>query len=353
MAGCWRFMQSINFLRRAILPAFIFTFAMAVRGETATNSFGFTGPEIFPIDDGVGSLHAADLDGDGLNDLVIANNLRSKINLLYNQTGKTNQPAEANPKRKLELNELPPDARFRIDSIPADEHIAAMVVTDLNGDGKPDIAIYGDGKNLEVIYNQGTNGWSEPKRWHFEDGQMSANALAWGDLNGDGRTDLVLLGDSGSAYFLAQNADNTFGEPQKIAYSGTPKAVQIIDVDGDGKSDLLFVDFDSPTPFRFRLQNSVGLLGPEIFFKTPPFRSFDADNLDGDAKNYMVTIAQSSGRAEVSQFLKKPSEVLSGDFHKGQFQILPLNKTDSDRRGLLWADVNGDGRPDLLVAEPA
>ena len=29
------------------------------------------------------------------------------------------------------LNELPPDARFRIDSIPVDEHIAALVVTDL------------------------------------------------------------------------------------------------------------------------------------------------------------------------------------------------------------------------------
>jgi hypothetical protein len=29
-----------------------------------------------------------------------------------------------------------------------------------------------------------------------------------------------------------------------------------------------------------------------------------------------------------------------------------LNKTDAAQRGLLWADVNGDGRPDLLVAEP-
>jgi len=68
-----------------------------------------------------------------------------------------------------------------------ESYFAAMVVTDLNGDGKPDIAIYGDGKDLEVIYNQGTNGWSEPKRWHIEDGQLSANALAEGDLTGDGR----------------------------------------------------------------------------------------------------------------------------------------------------------------------
>ena len=64
------------------------------------------------------ALEAADLDGDGLNDLIVANNLRSKINLLYNETGKTNRPTSS--LRNLEINELPPDARFRIASIPTD-----------------------------------------------------------------------------------------------------------------------------------------------------------------------------------------------------------------------------------------
>jgi hypothetical protein len=345
-------MQVIKLSRGHVLAALVFVFAFVGRGEGITNSFGFTGPEIFPIDDQISLLHAADLDGDGLNDLVIANNLRSKINLLYNQTGKTNRAA-ANPLRKLEINELPPDARFRIDSIPTDERMSAMVVTDLNGDGRPDIAFYGDAKDLEVIYNLGTNGWSEPKRWHIVDGQLNPNALAAGDLNGDGRTDLVLLGDNGSLYFLPQLADHTLGEPQKIPYSGTPKSVQIVDVDGDGRNDLLLVDWDSPTPVRFRLQNAAGQLGPEIYFKPPPLRSFCADNLEGGGKNYIVTIGQNSGRAEVSQFTRQPAEILSGAFRRGQFQILPLNKADAAQRGLLWADVNGDGRPDLLVAEPA
>jgi hypothetical protein len=353
MAGCQQFMRSIKFSCCPVFAATILSFASIVHGENTTNTFGFTGPEFYPIDDGISLLHSADLDGDGLNDLIVANNLRSKINLLYNRPGKTNQIDAATPGRKLELNELPPDARFRIDSIPVDEHIGGMVVADLNGDGRPDIAFFGDGKDLEVIYNLGTNSWSDPKRWHIDDGQMTANALAEGDLNGDGRTDLVLIGDNGSLYFLAQNADHTLAEPIKIPYSGTPKAVQIVDVDADGKNDLLLVDFDSPTPFRFRLQNSSGQLGPEIYFKVPPIRSFDADNLGGDAQDYVVTIAQSSGRAEVSQFTRKPSEILSGAFHRGQFQILPLNKADVAQRGLLWADVNGDGRPDLLVAEPA
>src|SRR5438552_15415951 len=66
----------------------------------------------------------------------------------------------------------------------------------------------------------------------------------------------------------------------------------------------------------------------------------------------IITIAQNSGRAQVSEFNRKPAETLSGCFQQGQLEILPLNKTDKARRGLLWADVNGDGLPDLLVAEP-
>jgi hypothetical protein len=333
----------------AAVTAYFFVFPAAA--ATVTNTFGFSGHEIFPIDQQITQLHVADLDGDGLNDIIVANNLRSKITLLYNLTGKTNR-ADVASARKLELNELPPDSRFRMDSIPSDERIASMAVTDLNGDGRPDLAYFGDAKDLIVRYNLGTNGWSEPKRWHFDDGRMDANALTAGDLNGDGLTDLALLGDNGAVYFLAQQPDHTLAEPVKIPYSGTPKAVQIADVDGDGKNDLVFVDFDNAAPFRVRLQNAGGQLGPEIYFKAQPIRSFWLDNLAGDRTNYLVTIVQATGRAEVSQFTRKPAESLSGAFKKGQFQILPLNKTDAAKRGVLWADVDGDGRADLLVAEP-
>src|ERR1035441_7504224 len=232
MAACGSFMRVINFSCGVVLAASVFSLAVAARGEPATNSYNFTGPEIYPVDAGINLLHAADLDGDGLNDLIVVNNLRAKINLLYNQTGKTNR-ADLKPPRKLEINELPPDARFRIDSIPTDERIAGLAVADLNGDGRPDLIFYGDAKDLEIIYNQGTNGWSEPKRWQIVDGRLDGNSLVIGDLNGDGRPDIVLLGDNGSLYFLPQQPDYTFGEPQKISYSGAPKAVQIEDVKGD------------------------------------------------------------------------------------------------------------------------
>ena len=322
----------------------------ALPAAAGTNAFAFSGPEIFPIDQQITLLHVADLDGDGLNDLIVANNLHSKISLLYNLTGKTNRTDK--PAGKLEVNELPPDSRFRIDSLPTEERLSGLTVTDVNGDGRPDLVYFGDGKDLVVRYNLGTNGWSEPKRWHLEDGQLNPNALAVGDLNGDGLPDIVLLGDNGALYFLAQQKDHSLAEPQKISYSGTPKAVEIVDVNGDGRSDLVLVDFENPSPYRIRLQNAAGLLGPELHFKSPDIRSFSMDNLAGDRTNYLISIVQATGRAEVSQFTRRPAYPLSGSFHQGQMQILPLNKTDVTPRGILWADVNGDGRPDLIVAEP-
>ncbi|OQC62618.1 MAG: FG-GAP repeat protein [Verrucomicrobia bacterium ADurb.Bin006] len=341
--------QAVRTIIAIALCALVSIAGWAGRAADDQAEFGFQGPEIFPIDNLISLLRAADFDGDGAQDLIVVNNARSKINILFNRAGKTNDLAPQPIRR--EINELPPDARFRIESLASEKTISALVVTDLNKDQRPDLAFFGTPKELVVQYNEGGNTWSAPRRWSLEDGLLDPNALTSGDLNGDGLEDLLMLGES-TLYFLAQKPDHTLAEPEKIPYSGVVKAAQIIDIDGDGRSDLMLVNWEHANPFRFRLQTAAGQLGPEVHFTLPAIRSYAMKDLDGDKKTEVMTIAAKSGRAQISNFILKPAEALTGDFSQGQFQVIPFAKTTKNRRGIAWADVSGDGLSDLLVAEP-
>src|SRR5512138_1641902 len=114
----------------------------------------------------------------------------------------------------------------------------------------------------------------------------------------------------------------------------------------------MLVNWEDRNPFRFRLQKPDGQLGPEFYFSAAPIRSYWADNLERNGKTQVITIALNSGRAAISEFVQKDADPLSGCLRQGQLQVLPLNRTDKSRRGVLWADIDGDGLADLLVAEP-
>ncbi len=322
-------------------------------GDKAVHSgrFGFTGPEIFPVDNQIALIRAADLDGDGLLDLVVANNARSKISFLYNQTKAAHKTTTIKSGNRGELNELPPDARFRIESIASEKRISSLVVTDLNGDRKPDLAYFGEPKELVVQYNLGDGGWGNPRRWPMEDGALSPGALSAGDLNGDRLTDLVLLGENHIFRFL-QKEDHTFGEPERIPFTPPVRDLEVVDVNKDGRQDLLLVSWDGSAPFRVRLQDGEGRLGPENFFTGKTIRSYLADDLFGDGRIEIAAVRQNSGRAHLCVFTNREAESLVGEWRQGPFQVFPLNKTTKAKRGQAWVDINGDHRPDLLVADP-
>ena len=232
------------------------------------------------------------------------------------------------------MNELPPDARFRIESIASEKRISSLVVADLNGDGRPDIAYYGDPKELIVLYNQGTNGWSAPKRWPIDDGQLSANALCdrrferrWPHRPGVAGRKLRL--------FPRAEGGPHAGEPQKIPVLRQRQVRAGAGYRRRRRSDLLLVNWEDRNPFRFRLQKQDGELGPEIYFSMPPIRVLLGGQSGGESKD-----AGHDHRSEFrpgADFAVHPQtgRAALGDFRQGQFQVLPLNKTDKARRGIV------------------
>jgi hypothetical protein len=139
-----------------------------------------------------------------------------------------------------------------------------------------------------------------PKRWPIEDGQLSPNALSSGDLNGDGRPDLVLLAES-HLYFLAQKEDHTLAEPEKIPFSGGVKSAQIVDIDGDGLNDLLLVNWEDRNPyFDSACKSRAASWDRRTISRSRRSGRIGAANLEANRKTQVVTIAQNSGRAQIS-----------------------------------------------------
>lgn len=327
----------------------------AINGAAESNIY-FTGKEIFPIDPRIGLLNSADLDQDGLMDLLIVNNDRARINLLYNQSDRLS--SEQDVREILSewepdgVNSLPPDARFRIESLSSEKRISSLVVNDLNHDGIPDIAYYGAPKELVAQFNLGEDGWSAPQLFEIEDGLLSPNALVAGDLNNDGRQDLALLGES-AIYLIYQSADGKLQEAKKIPSSEGASSIQALDLNLDGRQDLFLVDWDSSFPFRFRIQDGSGGIGPELFFEALPIRSYWASQFkQGNQAAELVMIARNSGRAQYSRFEKSKSPEVDKNLSLGDFAVTPLTPTNKSVRGALWVDLNNDCRTDLIVADP-
>jgi hypothetical protein len=312
--------------------------------------FGFTGPELYPIDQGIGLLRVADVDGDGLQDLVLANNTRARIVVMYNRTGQpawTNRPAVD---RVREPNALPPDARFEIRSIASEKRISALEVSDLNGDGRPDLVYFGEPRELVVQYNEGGRRWSVPETWSLSDVPFSPNVLAVADLDGDGRTDVLVVGES-QIHWFRQTGAGRLTRADPIPLGQPAYSLQVLDVDGDQRQDLLLVNWESPDPLRVRFQRADGGLGPELYFRFPALRAYWADRAGADGPACLVAIGQASGRALLARFESVPPE-RKGPFAQGQFEVFPLPRTDKVRRGVAWADVDGDGSVDLVASDP-
>lgn len=203
----------------------------------------------------------SDLDGDGAQDLVVGAEAMPSVDVLVNAgDGTFLAPVTY-------VTATPP---------------TALVVMDLNGDDKPDLAI-GDG-GVTVRINNGDGTLSEPKE--VAPG-YEILSLAAADLNGDGQTDLAAAGRlPNEAYGTLLVMLNQGGGQLAAPVSGPEADFSIApaDLDGDGEMDLAVSDyFVSALLGDGAGQLSVGL--QTNIFATPIL----AGDLDGDGRTDLAT----------------------------------------------------------------
>ena len=246
-------------------------------------------------------------------------------------------------------------------TVPFDALGAAFVVADLDGDGRKDILTAG-GQFLA-----GRAGGSFAAAVKRLDGNDHAYAtLAVGDFNGDGKPDVAMLNgrntNSGRfvSIFLGSGAGNFTAGP---VYATTPDAdsLAVTDLDGDGIQDLWVGSADagrySAGPrARSRMHYLLGKgngsfagaaavpAGTPISGRPGP--TFAVADFDGDGKPDLVYSTMfNSIRVSDPAALQFAKGLGNGEFAAAA-TVTSLTATSLVVRG----DFNGDGKPDVVVA---
>jgi hypothetical protein len=132
----------------------------------------------------------------------------------------------------------------------------AMHVADLNGDGRPDLLLFGRDR-FGVLYAQGADRQLQPAH-SIESSARDAffTEFAVGDLNGDGGSDLAMI-DAGNKAIQVLSYDAEQGFTEEIRWrvyeekmhqqrrgTGGAREIVIADFDGDGLEDIAILIHD-------------------------------------------------------------------------------------------------------------
>ncbi|WP_145271136.1 FG-GAP repeat domain-containing protein [Tautonia plasticadhaerens] len=308
--------------------------------------YGFLPLEIYKLGDRISGLLIADLDGDGRGDLAVADNARSRIDLLLTTEG----PSDEEGTFGFGPNRLPSASRMRIKTIAVNKEIVSLQAGDLDDDGKTDLAFYGKPAEVVVLYNEGGGRFGRPRTITTGSASDSGSALAVGDLDRDGRDDLALM-SSQEIVTVLQQEDGTLGRPERLPHTAPrPGVLKVVDLDGDGGNDLAILSGGDDYPIRVRFSRPGGRLGPEERFEIGDARAVAYGDVDGAPGAEVLTIESQTGRAVVHALRRGPAP---GEEREGRLIVHPLPPGSTRNRALAVGDLDGDGRPDVVATDPS
>ena len=237
-----------------------------------------------------------------------------------------------------------------------------VVSADINGDGKPDLAFadLSTSGNAIVMLQDTNNPGQFLAPVALSTGAMTPS-VAIGDLNGDGRPDVVAVdydtnGNNGQVtiFFQSASSPGTFLAPVTFPAGAQPQSVRIADVNGDGLPDLIVANQGPGT-------NGTGTPGVSVLLQdathpgtflapvtySTPWGAIDVavGDVNGDGKPDLVVTSLGPGPTGAISIL------LQNASNPGTFGTASSYAGFGQPLSVAIADLNGDGHPDIAIAD--